>query len=211
MNFVSKVLKEMKPLSKKAQRWELEKIYNFTFDYRENLIHDSRNLKALEYMLSSFNQIEKDSILYANIHIKEEVEDDLYSLFGGTKKTKKTVERDRTVDEIESLPFIKAMLDSGANMLYQYHSNNNGWEDEAFEFADGKKVQIDTTIYDKYRFSNFADQTYIPLLQNWKLYSYEQYLEFIDHKETERLNDIVNLRDKNPLEYFKKLVERGYK
>ena len=67
MKFVSKVLKEMKPLSKKTQRWELEKIYNFTFDYHENLIHDSRNLKALEYMLSSFNQIEKDSILYANI------------------------------------------------------------------------------------------------------------------------------------------------
>lgn len=211
MKFVSKVLKEMKPLSKKTQRWELEKIYNFTFDYHENLIHDSRNLKALEYMLSSFNQIEKDSILYANIHIKEEVEDDLYSLFGGTKKTKKTVERDRTVDEIESLPCIKAMLDSGANMLYKYHSNNNGWDDEAFEFADGKKVQIDTRIHEKHRFSNFAGQTYIPLLQKWKSYSYEQYLEFIDHKETERLNDIVNLRDKNPLEYFKKLVERGYK
>ena len=209
MKFVSKILKEIKTLSKKAQRWELEKIYNFTYDYHENLIHDSRNLKALEYMLSSFNQIEKDIILYANIHIKEEVEDDLF--FGGSRKATKMVERDRTVDEIESLPFIKTMLDSGANMLYQYHSNNNEWDDEAFEFADGKKVQIDTTIYDKYRFSNFAGQTYIPLLQNWKLYSYEQYLEFIDHKETERLNDIVNLRDKNPLEYYKKLVERGYK
>ncbi|OKZ90572.1 MAG: hypothetical protein BHW10_02325 [Clostridium sp. CAG:307_30_263] len=54
-------------------------------------------------MLSSFTQIEKDGILYANIHIKEEVEDDFYSLFGGTKKTTKTIERDRTVDEIESL------------------------------------------------------------------------------------------------------------
>lgn len=48
-------------------------------------------------MLSSFNQIEKDSILYANIHIKEEVEDDLYSLFGGTKKQK------RQLKEIERL------------------------------------------------------------------------------------------------------------
>lgn len=34
------------------------------------------------------------------------------------------------------------MLDSGANMLYQYHSNNNGWDDEAFEFADGKKFKL---------------------------------------------------------------------
>ena len=210
MEFVSKVLKEIRPLSKKAQRWELEKIYNFIYDYKENLIHESRNLKALEYMISSFTQIEKDSLLYANIHIKEEVEDELYS-FGSSRKITNMVERDRTVDEIENLPFIKTMLDSGANMLYQYHSNNNGWDDEAFEFADGKKVQVDTTIYDKYMFNNIAGQKYIPILKNWKLYSYEQYIEFIDHKETDRLNDIVNLRDKNPFEYYKRLVERGYK
>ena len=210
MEFVSKVLKEIRPLSKKAQRWELEKIYNFIYDYNENLIRESRNLKALEYMISTFTQIEKDSLLYANIHIKEEVEDNLYS-FGSSRKTTNMVERDRTVDEIENLPFIKTMLDSGANMLYQYHSNNNGWDDEAFEFADGKKVQVDTTIYDKYMFINIAGQKYIPILKNWKLYSYEQYIEFIDHKETDRLNDIVNLRDKNPFEYYKRLVERGYK
>ena len=161
-------------------------------------------------MISTFTQIEKDSLLYANIHIKEEVEDNLYS-FGSSRKTTKMVERDRTVDEIENLPFIKTMLDSGANMLYQYHSNNNGWDDEAFEFADGKKVQVDTTIYDKYMFINIAGQKFIPILKNWKLYSYEQYIEFIDHKETDRLNDIVNLRDKNPFEYYKRLVERGYK
>ena len=35
-------------------------------DYHENLIHDSRNIKALEHMLSSFNQIEKDGILANN-------------------------------------------------------------------------------------------------------------------------------------------------
>ena len=96
-------------------------------------------------------------------------------------------------------------------MLYQYHSNNNGWDDEAFEFADGNKVQIDTTIYEKYTFNNFYGQTYIPILKNWKLYSFEQYLEFINHNETDRLNDIVNLRDKNPLKYYNNLVERSYK
>lgn len=211
MSFVLKILKEIKSLSKKAQRWELEKVYNFTYDYKENLIRDSRNLKALEYMLSSFTQIEKDGLLYVNIHIKEEVEDDHFSLFGSSKKTTKIVERDRTVDEIESLPFIKTILDSGANMLYQYHSSHIGWDDEALEFADGEKVQIDTTIYDKYIFRTFLGQTYIPILKNWKMYSFDQYLEFVDKVETERLNDIVNLRDKNPLKYYRNLIERGYK
>ena len=208
--FVSTVLNEIRILSKKAQRWELEKIYNFIYDYKENLIRESRNLKALEYMMSSFTQIEKDRLLYANIHIKEEVEDDSHS-FGGSRKIKKIVERDRTVDEIENLPFIKTMLDSGANVLYQYHSNNNRWDDEQFEFADGKKVLVDTTIYDKYYFFDAVGKEFIPILIDWKLFSYEQYKEFIDYRETERFNDIVNLREKNPLEYYKRLVERGYK
>lgn len=209
--FICNILEESKSISKEARRWEIEKIYNFTYDYKENLIHDSRNLKALEYMLSSFSQIEKDALLYANIHIKEEVEDDSPLLFGGTKKTTKTIERDRTVDEIEQLPFMKTIINSGANALYQYHSNNNGWDDEAFEFSDGKKAQIEDSIYNKYLFHNFAGQRFVPILQNWKLYTYEQYLEFIDHNATERLRDIVNLRDSNPLEYYKRMVERSYK
>lgn len=209
--FVIQVLEEIKSLPKVAREWELGKIYNFTFDFNETLICDSNNLKAIEYMLSSFSQIEKDAILYANIHIEEEVDDDSLSLFGGSKKRTKKVERDRTVDEIEQMPFMKTILDSGANVLYQYHAIYNGWDDEAFEFADGRKFVIDTSIYDDNRFSDGFGHTFIPVLRNWKKYSYNQYLEFVDHNETERLNDIVNLRDNNPLEYYNRMVERGYK
>ena len=64
------------------------------------------------------------------------------------------------------------------------------------------------TIYKKYRFYNFAGEKYVPILNNWKSFSYEQYLEFIDHNETEKLRDIVNLRTSNPLEYYKRMIER---
>lgn len=140
-DFILQRLKEIKSLSKKAQEWELQKIFNFKYDYNEKLIHESENLKALEYMLSSFSQIEKDSILYANFHIKEEFEEDLSRTFLG--KHKKIVERDRTVDEIEQIPFMKTIITSGANLLYQYKSTPGGWDDKAFGFSDGKKVQIE--------------------------------------------------------------------
>lgn len=208
-DFILQRLKEIKSLSKKAQEWELQKIFNFKYDYNEKLIHESGNLKALEYMLSSFSQIEKDSILYANFHIKEEFEEDLSRTFLG--KHKKIVERDRTVDEIEQIPFMKTIINSGANLLYQYKSTPGGWDDKAFEFSDGKKVQIEDSIYNKYLLHNVAGQRFVPILQNWKLYTYDQYLEFIDHNATERLRDIVNLRDCNPLEYYKRMVERSYK
>ena len=158
-------------------------------------------------MLSSFSQIEKDMILYVNIHIKEEVEEDSLYPLGRKYKCTKTIERDRTVEEIEKLPYIKTMLDSGANVLFQYHSNMYGWDEEALDFSDGEKILIDTSIYDKYNFVN----TINPILKNWTMFSFEQYLELINHNETERLNDIVNLRNSNPLKYYNRLIERSYK
>lgn len=205
--FIKLRLQEINSLSKEAEEWELQKIFDFTYDYKENLIRESRNLKALEYMLSSFSQIEKDMILYVNIHIKEEVEEDSLSPLGRKYKCTETIERDRTVEEIEKPPYIKTMLDSGANVLFQYHSNMYGWDEEALDFSDGEKILIDTSIYDKYNFVN----TINPILKNWKMFSFEQYLELINHNETERLNDIVNLRNSNPLKYYNRLIERSYK
>lgn len=208
--FVRNVVEETKSLSKDARRWELEKIYNFMYDYKENLIHNSRNLKALEYMLSSLSQIEKDGLLYANIHVDQWVEKEVNDGLG-THKIKQHEEYDLDNEEIESRTFIKTILDSGANVLYQYKINLNGWDDEMLAFSDGKKVKVNESIYNKYLFHNFSGQRFVPILKNWKLYSYEQYLEFINHVETDRLKDIVNLRDSNPLEYYKRLLERSYK
>ena len=145
---------------------------------------------------------EKDSLLYVNLTVKEKKE----TLLGLTQD----VERDRTVDEIEHIPYFKVMLNSGANILYQYKSHFGGWDKEQFEFIEGKAVEIDESIYEKYNFSNVGGQTYVPILKGWKLYSYDQYLEFIDHNTTNYLRDIVNLKDTNPLKYYENLIKREY-
>lgn len=204
--FINEVLTKINDLDEESFMWELTKLYNFTYDIKSDDICKSGNLKALEYMLSSFSQIEKDSILYANLHIEEEKEID--TPFGGKTTQKQT--RDRTVEEIEYIPYFKSMINAGANCLFQYKSFNNGWDGEMFNRIDGRKVELNEEIYQKYNFSNFGGQTFVPILNNWKLFSYQDYLAFIDKDETNKLKDIVNLKDSNPLKYFNNMIERGY-
>lgn len=204
--FINEVLTNISGLDKESFMWELTKLYNFTYDIKSDDICKSSNLKALEYMLSSFSQIEKDSILYANLHIEEEKEVD--TPFGGKATQKQT--RNRTVEEIEYIPYFKSMINAGANCLYQYKSFNNGWDEEMFNCIEGRKVELNEEIYQKYNFSNFGGQTFVPILNNWKLFSYQDYLAFIDKDETNKLKDIVNLKDSNPLKYFNNMIERGY-
>lgn len=205
--FINEVLSNGSGLDKELFMWELTKLYNFTYDIKSDEICKSGNLKALEYMLSSFSQIEKDSILYANLHIEEEKE--INSLFG--EKTTQRQTRERTVEEIERIPYFKLMINAGANCLFQYKSfNSNVWDEEMFKCIEGKKVELKEEIYQKYNFSNYAGQTFVPILNNWKKFSYKDYLAFVNKDETNRLNDIVNLKDSNPLKYFNNLIERGY-
>ena len=206
--FIVETLEKIKDLDKDSYMWELTKLYNFTYDYKSDDICNSRSQKALEYMLSSFSQIEKDSILYANLHIKEEVEEDNTAIFIG--KSKKIVERDRTVDEIEQIPYFKTMINSGAHKLYSYKASHGWWDKEMFDAIEGNAIEIDDSIYDKYHFYNFGGETSIPVLNNWKLFTYNDYLEFIDEAGTEQLRDIVNLKDTNPLEYYENMIEREY-
>lgn len=207
-DFILETLGKIKNLDKESYMWELTKLYNFTYDYKPNDIRNSRSLKALEYMLSSFSQIEKDSILYANLHIKEEVEKNHTDTFFG--KSKKLVEKDRTMDEIEQIPYFAIMINSGAHKLYSRKSSHDWWDKEMFAVIDGKAVEIDDSIYDKYQFYNFGGETSIPILNNWKLFTYNDYLEFVDDVGTEQLRDIVNLKNSNPLKYYENMIEREY-
>ena len=147
-------------------------------------------------------------ILYANLHIKEEIEEDNTTIFMG--KSKKIVERDRTVDEIEQIPYFKTMINSGAHKLYSHKISHDWWDKEMFDAIEGKAIEIDDSIYDKYQFYNFGGETSIPVLNNWKLFSYNDYLEFIDEASTEQLRDIVNLRKSNPLKYYENMIKREY-
>ena len=204
--FVVEILNQIKNYDKDSYYWELTKLYNFSYNYDKQKILESRNMKALEYMLSSFSQIEKDSILYANLHIKEQKE--IETPFGG--KAIQFSERDRTIEEIEKMSYFNVMLNSGANVLYQYKSYSEIMDYEIFNKIEGKIVEIDESIYNKYLFSDFGGQKFIPILESWKLYSYNDYLVFINKDETERLKDIVNLKDSEPLKYYENLIKRSY-
>jgi len=204
--FTKEILKATTNLDKKSFAWELNKLFDFIYDYKSDDICKSGNLKALEYMLSTFSQIEKDSILYANLHVEEEKE--VESFFGS--KTKQKQERDRTIEEIEYIPYFKIIINSGANCLYQYKSHSNGWDEEKFKCIEGKIIEVNEEVYNKYSFSNFEGQKFIPMISNWKIYSYKDYLAFINHDETNRLRDIVNIKDSDPLKYYENMIERGY-
>ena len=204
--FTREVLSGTEDLDENSFTWELNKLFDFIYDYKSNDICKSGNLKALEYMLSTFSQIEKDSILYANLHVEEEKEVD--DFFGSKGKQKQV--RDRTIEEIEYIPYFKIIINSGANCLYKHKSHSNRWDDERFKCMEGKIIEINEEIYNKYRFSNFGGQKFIPMISDWKLYSYQDYLAFINHDETNRLRDIVNIKDSNPLKYYENMIGRGY-
>lgn len=207
--FIIETLDKIKDLKAEDYDWELRKLYNFVYDCKSDEICKSGSLKALEYMLSSFSQIEKDSILYANLHIKEEKE--VESNFGfGSHKIVQTTERDRTIDEIESIPYFKIMINAGAHKLYQHKSFPEFWDKEMLEHVEGSIKEMDVSIYNKDQFYHFVGQTGIPILDNWKLFTYKEYLEFIDVEGTEQLKDIVSLKDFNPLKYYEKMVKREY-
>ena len=193
----------------KSRRWEISKLFNFNFDFKEEVLLESKNNKALEYMLGSFNQIEKDLMLYANIHIKEIKETDrgngLVIDFGPQE-----IYRNRTPKEIQRLSFIKVILDSGAKWLIEPDNSVEGWDKEHLNFMDGKKTYVDTAVYSKYRFHDYYGHGINPLLKYWKCFSYKQYLELVDNNKTEFLNDIFNLRESNPLEYFNRFVTRNF-
>ena len=202
--FIKDELKRISSLSKERYMWELTKIYNFIYDYKTNDICESDNLKALEYMLMSFTQIEKDLLLYINLHIKEEKE-----VSDGISNHKTLVERDRTEEEIENMPFFKVIINSGANALYQHKSTTDHFDENVLAKVVGLKKQVNNEIFKKYQFYNFAGQTYVSILNDWKLFKYNQYLEFVDKDRTEHLRDIVNIKDSNPKKYLDNYKKRN--
>jgi len=181
--FVTEILNEVQDQDDDAYRWELSKLYDFNFDDQRKRIIDGHNLKAFECMLTSFPQIEKDKLLY---------------------NYRKAASLKEGID-----PFVKVLVNSGANVLYDYKSQSSLIESEMLKAADGPVVEISNSINDRYLFYNFAGQKIIPILDNWKAFSYQDYLEFVDKKNTEWIADIVNLRNSNPLLYFEKMVKRN--
>lgn len=184
---VLRVINQISNFSEDEYMWELTKLYDFIYDYKEEKILSSNNLKALEYMFSFFTQIEKDLILYKNLYTPDGIISDY---------------------NIEKISFFKIIINSGANVLYSYKPLKSFLDNELFDKIEGKVVEINREIYSKYNFYDYYGNKYIPILENWKLFTYDDYLEFVDTKSTERLKDIVNLKNSNPQKYYYNLIKR---
>ena len=135
------------------------------------------------------------------------------------KKHKKNVHTIERYMKQNKYHILKTIINSGANKLYEHRSSNNVWEDVIFESIEGKITELDESIerkitgldesiYYKNQFYDYYGGKCIPVISNWKLFSYEEYLNFIDKKGTEQLKDIVNLKNSNPLKYLERMIER---
>lgn len=183
--FVSEILTEIQNYEAPAYRWELSKLYDFNYDDQRKRIINGKNLKAFEYMLTTFSQIEKDKLLYDFLYMASQI------------------------TKLDSFDKGKVLINSGANVLFSYKFPSSLWEPELLKAVNGRVVETSNNIYDKYLFYNVAGQKIIPIFDNWKTFSYQEYIEFIDKKNTEWIADIVNLRNSNPLLYFEKMVKRN--
>lgn len=200
--FTIEIINEINDFDKKSYMWELTKLYDFTYDYKANKIYESKNLKAIEYMFSTLSQIEKDRTLNVNLHITEKVVDDLIT------KIPRTIVRKRTNEEIEQIPYFKIIINSGAHKLYDTKPSQEIWDEEIFNAIEGSVIEIKNNAYDKYQFNIDDRKVNISILNNWKLFSYSEYLDSIDKDETDQLKDIVNLKESSPLKYYEKMVKR---
>ena len=179
--YVKTILEEIKGLDKESYQYEISQLYNFKYEIHSDLICESNNLKAFESMLSFFNQNQKDRMLFANI---ENLSD----------------------DEIENNPFIKIIINSGANCLCKPFSISNYWDIEMLDQIEGEKEEIINTIDTTSFYSNTIN--YSDPLTDWKIYSYKDYLSFIDKRRTEHLYDLVNLKEEKPMMYYNNLIKR---
>ena len=116
-DFVKKIINETKDLKRDDQKWELSKIYNFTYDIGQKEVCESNNMTALGYMLSLFSQIEKDRFLFVNLN-------------------------GRTSKEVGELPFFSVILNSGANKLYEKTNFGETYEREMVNLFVGDVREI---------------------------------------------------------------------
>ncbi len=206
-NFVQEIIEGNKNIEKECYLWELRKLYDFDYDIKFDEIMESNSLKTIEYLVSSLSQIEKDELLYESLPVEEEK--NIESFYGTSKAV--VVERDTTNDEIENDPIIKILIKYGANCLHQYKLDEKVWDKKMFDAVEGKIYEINNDIVEKYKSKSikFSGKIVISILEDWKAFTYQDYLSFIDKDKTDTISDIVNLKDSNPLKYYENLLKRN--
>ncbi|MCF0118055.1 MAG: helix-turn-helix transcriptional regulator [Bacilli bacterium] len=204
-DFVSETYAKFQNKLEKELDWELSKLYGFKGDYKGDGVCESRSTKALELYLSILPQVLKDALFMANLEIEEETEQS-----NGLSTYKQKSKRPLTDDEIEQRLFFKIMINNGCHYM-QKRKWHSYIDEENINMLEGTITECDLNINEHFEndglFVDFGGLSRFDALQNWKFYSYEEYEKMIDKKETERLFNLLNYKNDNPLKYYEYISE----
>lgn len=204
-DFVSEIYAKFQNKPEKELDWELSKLYGFKGDYKGDGVCKSRSTKALELYLSILPQVLKDALFMANLEIEEEAEQS-----NGLSTYKQKTKRPLTDDEIEQRLFFRIMINNGCHYM-QKRKLHSYIDEENINMLEGTITECDLKANEHFEndglFIDFGGLSRLDALQNWKFYSYEEYEKMIDKKETERLFNLLNYKNDNPLKYYEYITQ----
>lgn len=198
-------IESMPSCEEKEIDWELQKFYSLKQDFlKTNLICNTKSNYLLGKLLEVMIQPQKDILLAINL-VKEvtKIQND------GFHDMEMKSYRPLTIDEIEQTLYLKTMLNCGCNVMKEFNLGHTYLDKEDFGHFEDKPIctiesmslNDDTRPYSK----EFGDKNLVGSLQYWKIYSYEQYLSFVDTKKTEYYKAVVNFKNDNPSKYYEAL------
>lgn len=203
--FVNVRIEKSKKISSEEYIWELHKLYNFNSDLKEKEILESGNEKAVEYLLSCYNQPIKDSFMMKNLSHEVVVKVNNGFLISDVKS-----EAEFTNDEIEKNGYFKVMLNNNCHVMKKYKTISPNLSAETFEHLEGiiKIIDLDNNLNNYDSYTGFKNESNKDILKNWKLYSYQEYQDQIDYKQTNYLISLVNNKNEKPLKYLNDLINK---
>ena len=170
--------------------WEIDKLVEFSFDLRSKEVIELGNQDLLQEVVMLLNQQHKDELLAINIDGK--TKNDLYG------------------NEL-----IGTIIACGANCIYRGYSLPNIWDDELIPLIDGELVE-DVEKNTAWQYINRPGHDYSGRIRvygfadEWKTYSYKDYMISVNKKRTNYLDDLCNRRKEYPRAYYEDLVAGKY-
>lgn len=207
-DFVLETYAKFQNKTEKELNWELSKLYGFKGDYKGNRVCDSRSIKALELYLSILPQVLKDTLFMSNLEIEVEEEKEQSNGFSISKQKSK---RPLTDEEIEQRLFFKIMINNGCHYMQKRRRHSMYIDEENINMLEGVIKECDMQNNERFEndglFIDFGGFSRLDVLQKWKFYSYAEYESMIDKKETERLFNLLNYKNDNPLKYYEYITQ----
>ncbi len=185
-------------------QWELQKFYYVKKEWaKSELVCNTKSNYLLGKLLLAMSQPEKDILLAINLR-REETK----MQSNGFSEHEVKVERDLTLGEIERTPYFKTMLNAGCNVMMKYKLPSC-LEKEDLDRLEGEKTKPikEISLNDDTRpyMQDMGGKGLVGSLQYWKMYSYEQYLSFIDKRTTDYYKALVNFKEDEPSKYYEAL------